>query len=292
MPDSPINGFTQADNWLWDHVMPAAKPNTFKIVSAVVRMTTGWHRESTELTFDDFATLAGIANRGTLTTAIEDALGQGFIGREPQGRSFVYSLKIVLVDSPKIVPGDKNQSKNRTDNQSKNRTAVDEALKEKEEKEREEIKPTAPPVDPIKFYEDVTGNYPGKVREHIVIERLGANPNRRALETAYRLWLGRGYSSTHIDGILDYYDNLVANPRWSPNGGGRSFDGPNDNDVWRVVLDHVKRSNTDFDNPLIKAAITESGLWAELKVMGKGGDPSLRRRFLEKYHEQLQHERI
>lgn len=99
-----MNGYTKADNWLWDYVMPRAKPNTFKVVSAVVRMTTGWHRTEVELTFDDLQEITGIIGRSTLNRAIEDALTQGFIGRKESGKSYLYSPKIVSCDSPKIVP--------------------------------------------------------------------------------------------------------------------------------------------------------------------------------------------
>jgi phage replication O-like protein O len=116
------NGYTKTDNWLFDYVMPNAKPNTFKVVSAVCRLTSGWHRTEAELTFDDFAELTGIKNRGTLSTAVEDALEKGYIERVEAGRSFSYSLKTVPSDSPKIVLPDTSQSENRTDDQSKNRT--------------------------------------------------------------------------------------------------------------------------------------------------------------------------
>jgi DnaD/phage-associated family protein len=108
-------GYTKVDNWLWDTVMPQAKPNTFKIVGAVVRQTVGWHKTHAIITFTEFQNLTGIANRGTLCTAIDDAVDCGFIEREADGRSYSYSLKIVPI-------GADNQSKNRTDNQSKNRT--------------------------------------------------------------------------------------------------------------------------------------------------------------------------
>lgn len=114
------NGFTRADNWLWDYVMPRAKPNTFKVVAAVVRMTAGWHREQAELTFDDLQKMTGIAGRSTLSRAIDDALAEGFIGRVESGRSFCYSTKVVLLDSAKLEPTvseqNREQSQNGTDN--------------------------------------------------------------------------------------------------------------------------------------------------------------------------------
>ena len=122
-----MNGFTKADNWLWDYVMPKARPNTFKVVASVVRLTLGWHTDTAVIKFDDFQHMTGIANRGTLNNAIEDAMTSGFIERTASGRSFSYSLKIVPCGGTKIVPVKQLQSKNRTSRkspQSKNRTST------------------------------------------------------------------------------------------------------------------------------------------------------------------------
>lgn len=90
----PVNGYTPADNWLWDTVMPRARPNTFKIVAAVMRQTVGWHREEVRLTLDTFREMTGIAGQGTLVGAVEDALAQGFVLRRRSGRSYVYRLGV------------------------------------------------------------------------------------------------------------------------------------------------------------------------------------------------------
>jgi phage replication O-like protein O len=91
------NGYTKADNWLWDYVMPRAKPNTFKIVAAVVRMTAGWHRDEAEISFDDFEQLTGMS-RATVTAGVNEALKKGFLKRRACGRGHAYSTEIKPVD--------------------------------------------------------------------------------------------------------------------------------------------------------------------------------------------------
>ena len=93
----PVNGYTRADNWLWDYVMPRARPNTFKIVAAVMRETAGWHRPEARLTLTEFGTMTGIGSRTTLVAAIEEALAKGFIERRACGASHRYRLHVVPV---------------------------------------------------------------------------------------------------------------------------------------------------------------------------------------------------
>lgn len=62
---------------------------------------------------------------------------------------------------------------------------------------------------------EVTENWPGTMRQQIIIDRLGDVPNREALASAYRLWMGAGYSPRRIDGILDWYENILVNPDWT-----------------------------------------------------------------------------
>lgn len=109
-------GFTRVDNWLFDVVMPNASPNTFKVVSAVVRATAGWGKESKELTLDDFQKMTGIIGRSTTQNAVQDAIDCGYIAREKSGRGFAYSPKIVLQEGDATVPKSYHeQYQNRTD---------------------------------------------------------------------------------------------------------------------------------------------------------------------------------
>jgi len=86
-----MSGYTKVDNWLFDVVMPDAKPNTFKVVAAVERKTAGWGKKQDKISLSQFQDLTGIANRTTLCRAIQDALDNGYINRVKVGATYVYS---------------------------------------------------------------------------------------------------------------------------------------------------------------------------------------------------------
>lgn len=83
-------GYTKVDNWLFDVVMPAAKPTTYKIVSIVVRCTSGWNKESDAISLSQFQKMSGIKGRSNVINAIQDAINCGFIEREPAGMGYIY----------------------------------------------------------------------------------------------------------------------------------------------------------------------------------------------------------
>ncbi|MGB2827674.1 MAG: replication protein [Dehalococcoidales bacterium] len=85
-----MSGYTKVDNWLFDEVMPKAKPNTFKVVSAVVRKTAGWGKKSDRISARQLQKMTGIKSLGTLQAAINDALEHGYIERESVGQMFTY----------------------------------------------------------------------------------------------------------------------------------------------------------------------------------------------------------
>lgn len=88
-------------NFLIDIVMPAVKPNTFKVIATVARLTWGWDRDHHNISLSDFKKITGIKNKGTLIKAISDALDTEYIRREEWANTFRYSM---IEDSTKIVP--------------------------------------------------------------------------------------------------------------------------------------------------------------------------------------------
>jgi phage replication O-like protein O len=242
------NGYTQADNWLFDYVMPSAKPNTFKVVSAVCRMTAGWHRKTAELTFDDLAELTGISNRGTLSTAVTEALDRGYIKRKVVGRSFSYSLKIVPVDSPKIVLPDSLQSENRTGNQSKNRT----------EEQSENRTGDSPKIVPSSYYikkEKERGKEKGK-------ERIPLPPEKQALAEmvnalvdvtgmdGHRFWPELSNEAIELieagylpDQLLGHYGRSNPNGHWNwyqHDWRGKKEEFPKPKHIWETISGAIK----------------------------------------------------
>lgn len=96
-----MSGFTRVDNWLFDEVMPKAAPYTYKLVSAVVRQTAGWNRESDCISISQFQRMLGTSSRTTVSEAIQDAIDNGWIEREKDGQSYCYRP---IIASPETVP--------------------------------------------------------------------------------------------------------------------------------------------------------------------------------------------
>ena len=92
-----MSGYTKVDNWLFDTVMPAAKPGTFKMVAAVYRTTVGWRREWAKISLSEFQNLSGTSGRHNVTKSLEDALSCGWIERQPEGNGFAY--RVVVTNS-------------------------------------------------------------------------------------------------------------------------------------------------------------------------------------------------
>jgi len=152
-----MGSFTRVDNWLFDEVMPAAKPNTYKVVCAVVRMTAGWRRGRAEMSFSDLHELTGITGRSTLADAVADAIARGWICREASGKSFTYAI------GTEIVPMGDDQYGNRTDDQYENRTddgteIVPPSIDKRKEKKLLCNTPT--PEGLMKLFEQATGLTP------------------------------------------------------------------------------------------------------------------------------------
>lgn len=84
--------FTTFENDIIDYIMPLCKPNTWKIVCATIRKTTGWHKEEDWISVSQFMKLTGIKGRGTCHTAIIDAVESEFLIKTKFRNSFKYAL--------------------------------------------------------------------------------------------------------------------------------------------------------------------------------------------------------
>ena len=84
--------FTTFENDIIDYIMPLCKPNTWKIVCATIRKTTGWHKEEDWISVTQFMKMTGIKGRGTCHNAIIDATGSEFLVRKKFRNSFKYAL--------------------------------------------------------------------------------------------------------------------------------------------------------------------------------------------------------
>lgn len=79
-------------NYLMDVVMPAVKPATFKIVSAVARQTWGWERAEIQLSFSQLEKMTGMSIN-TIKTAILDASDYIDAVALPKEQGYIYRMK-------------------------------------------------------------------------------------------------------------------------------------------------------------------------------------------------------
>lgn len=86
--------FTVFDNSLLDVIMPACKPNTWKIICVAIRKTIGWHKDSDVISLSQFQELTGIGSRPTVLLAIKDAEAMGILIRTPDKESGSFSYCI------------------------------------------------------------------------------------------------------------------------------------------------------------------------------------------------------
>lgn len=89
----PEKNFTKLDNYLCDVVMPALRPNAWKVLCYIIRKTLGWNKEEDALSYSSIQKGTGIGSPSTLSAAISDLVDAGYILRDGSaGRVTMYAL--------------------------------------------------------------------------------------------------------------------------------------------------------------------------------------------------------
>jgi phage replication O-like protein O len=87
-------GFTKFNNYFLDHVMPRVTSVEWKLISAIIRETVGWHRTDAEISIDRLMALTGVA-RQAVVAGIKRACARTVVKRRThqtgKQRSFRYS---------------------------------------------------------------------------------------------------------------------------------------------------------------------------------------------------------
>ena len=73
---------------------------------------------------------------------------------------------------------------------------------------------TAPPA--VTLLHRLTGYWPGEDITDALVDRLGPHPDETAMQQAVQLWRLNGNKPTNYAGICDWYDQLRADPTWTP----------------------------------------------------------------------------
>jgi len=95
--DQPLKPppYTMIHNYVLEHIMRDLSPNAWKVLCWTIRQTYGWadedsptgRKQSDIISYSQFMEATGIASRSTLTAAIRECLGRGYLLREPAGVS-------------------------------------------------------------------------------------------------------------------------------------------------------------------------------------------------------------
>lgn len=155
------DSYTRNPNWTYD-LMPVVTPAQYKVISAAVRLTYGWHQEWTDASAQTVADMTGM-NRTTVSLIFNTFVEVGLIDREPGPRNS-YRWRLVPITPAELLSrATANLLSKATDDTatcrlrqqlpvvsdnshllSKATTHIKEERKSKERKERECIAPAAP----------------------------------------------------------------------------------------------------------------------------------------------------
>lgn len=72
----------------------------------------------------------------------------------------------------------------------------------------------APPA--MTLIHEVTGHWPGENNRQFLVENLGEQPDKPALQKAFQLWSAKGYRATDYIGICEWYQEILRDPAWTP----------------------------------------------------------------------------
>lgn len=150
MTSESIKPFRVTQNWTrfpnpaFKYVMPEVNGGTWKIICVAIRETFGWHKEQARLTYGDFMEKTGL-HKEAVRNGIEEALKKDYLIREPDGKSFLYSLNVEY----------EHRFENRTDNSSKIEPVEGGSIKDKKDSINSnfvrtvETDPSTDEIDPL-----------------------------------------------------------------------------------------------------------------------------------------------
>lgn len=90
-PFDAIEQFTTFPNAVLDYVMKECDGGEWKIVSAVIRKTTGYRKAKDRISISQFMEITGLSNRAVID-ATNRAIEHGYILRTADGQGYAYSL--------------------------------------------------------------------------------------------------------------------------------------------------------------------------------------------------------
>lgn len=138
----------------------------------------------------------------------------------------------------------------------------------------------------VKAVWQVTTFWPGEITHPVIIEKLGDNPDISVLGRAYQLWVSNGYKPTNYAGMCDWYQEIVRDPKWTPQtrfkNGGKPVDTAIETDaLWQRAVKEISSGAVTDD--LLRRAIQAIGGSSSIKMANEYTASRLKERLYHEY---------
>ena len=199
--------YTVVRNEVFDEVMPMVSYPAWKVLSAIIRATMGWHKTEDRLSYSQLMERTGIRSPGTLSRAIEELVTGDYIkkqGNSRTGETNTYELNedyvLILTTTSSVVVGEDTTTSSvevplqemKTQNKGKERDASSDRRRD------------------TRLDHPAIVGYRSLARLHVAIalrddwiacaEEIGTEK----LLGFTKEWIGRGWNKQNVLGIMDY----------------------------------------------------------------------------------------
>lgn len=263
------SNYTQIPNPILD-ALGEMSESELKLTMCLVRYTFGYHEEKAQMTYEIMQERTGMS-RGAVYRAIELVEKRGFFRRGRRSFWFVNSSEFELCYVKGLGKGSNSERK------SAGKSSKSEPTKRKSKKN------TTAAACAMEFYQnniggigrDLTIKIKTAVQMHT--EQTVLDAMQEAVDNNVLKW-------NYVDAILR---NWEENGRVKPALNGHKSNGAvlNDAAIWDTVLQHARRGDSKFSDPVVTTAVRAFG-WPKLQNIKPGDENFHRKEFLRIYHEQ------
>lgn len=230
--------YTAVDNAILDELMATLSGNEFKLLMAIVRRTVGYQVDAQAIPLRDFQEITGISSRNTVVKNLAALEARGLVLRSDDGYRASYRLNRDF-DMEHCAEIEQSADQHGTATVPKHGTATVPNMvqplyhlpyiEKKKEREKEARPHKNCPMPQSAREEDLAAHglthclldagfdWPGWRVLEVLIGRYGDRPlDAPLLAAARERWLLAGHNPRNLEGILDWYGELLADPAWEP----------------------------------------------------------------------------
>ena len=226
--------YTRIPNWFFDILPDLDGPET-KMMNAVIRATSGWHRDEVQLTNRELQDLTGIKSRTTIIRTAASLATKGYLIIRAEGQDRYYRTPTTLqgvqkMNTPPVHILDTPSSKNEHPpvqtldtfgaKPVQKMNTFERPLKKKDLKKtvKKEEEENPPPHPAIGIYQEIFQRLPDQhEREFLTRTLTDFNPDR--WREVCKLWAAKGWQPHILTGLVDRYQRN-APARASPSRSG------------------------------------------------------------------------